>query len=104
MTEIRIDDRYIVWIFYKNHRGEFNWRKIIPHETTFRFASTEYYPVMQYVFDAYDYERAAVRTFAMKNVLQWKSTPPGVNDVQPVSKLVETGQESETPSSSRVCS
>jgi predicted DNA-binding transcriptional regulator YafY len=61
----------VVTIRYTNWRGETADRRIIPHAGTLRFAATDYHPDAQWVFDAWDVDRAAVRTFALASVRAW---------------------------------
>jgi predicted DNA-binding transcriptional regulator YafY len=61
-------DRVAV-IRYTNYRGETTLRRIIPR--AIRFASTEWHPAEQWLLDAYDLDKGAVRTFAMKDILEW---------------------------------
>ena len=61
-----------VWIFYQNHRRELGWRHIRIHEGSFRFGTTEFHPTACWLFDAYDLQKQAERTFVLKDVLQWK--------------------------------
>ncbi len=65
-------DTALVTIRYTNYRGETADRQIVPDERTLRFEATEHHPDPQWVFDAYDTEKGATRTFAMKDVHFWK--------------------------------
>jgi predicted DNA-binding transcriptional regulator YafY len=56
-------------IRYTNWRGETMLRKIIPK--AIRFGSTEWHPEEQWLLDAYDLDRGADRSFAMKDILEW---------------------------------
>ncbi len=69
MTDDRGDANKAVSIRYKNHRGEIAVRVIIPHEI--RFASTSWHPESQWLLDAYDLDRQAIRSFALKDIMEW---------------------------------
>lgn len=55
-----------LWIDYTNHRGERAWREIRP--LAVRFGSSEWHPAQQYLLGAWDVEKGAERTFAMKDI------------------------------------
>lgn len=59
-----------VTITYLNHRGEISDREILPY--TFGFGTTEYYPSEQYLLEAWDFNKNALRTFAMNNIINWR--------------------------------
>lgn len=61
-----------VTIRYTNYRGETADRVIVPEPSTLRFGSTEHHREPQWLFDALDVEKNAVRTFAMKDVHFWR--------------------------------
>src|SRR3954464_3830098 len=65
-------EEQIVTITYLNHRGEIADRQIIPY--TFGLGTTEYYPSMQYLLEAYDLGKKAMRTFAMNNIINWRGS------------------------------
>lgn len=58
-------------ILYTNYRGETARRRIIP--SGLRYGATEYHPEPQWLLDAFDVEKAAHRTFAMRDVREWDS-------------------------------
>ena len=60
----------VVTIRYKNYRGEIADRRIIPK--AIRFASTQWHPEEQWLLDAYDLDKRADRSFAMKDILIWR--------------------------------
>jgi len=62
--------RRIVVIDYTNYRGERSWRRIEPLHL--HFGSNEYHPEPQWLLDAMDVEKRALRSFAMKDVHAWK--------------------------------
>lgn len=62
-----------VWIDYINYRGERAWRFIAPKELV--FDRNEWHPEPQWLLTAWDVEKKAPRTFAMRNILHW--VPPG---------------------------
>lgn len=59
-----------VSIRYRNHRGEVSDRRIVPG--SFRFASSEWHPEPQWLLDAHDLDKGAGRSFALKDVLEWR--------------------------------
>lgn len=59
-----------VTIFYTNYRGETGYRNIVPQKIW--FGSTEWHKEEQWLLDAYDVEKAAIRNFAMKDIGEWK--------------------------------
>ncbi len=61
-----------VIILYTNYRGETALRKITPKKIW--FGKTEYHPEEQWLLDAFDLDKQADRTFAMKDIKEWKVT------------------------------
>jgi len=61
-TEVRID--------YTNHRGQRAERRIVPDHV--EWAEVEWHPGAQWLLIAYDLDRAAYRTFAMKDIHRWE--------------------------------
>ncbi len=59
-----------VKILYTNYKNETAIRTIIPKEL--KYGKTEYHPEEQWLLVAWDYEKQAERTFAMKDVKEWK--------------------------------
>lgn len=59
----------IVVIDYTNHRGERSERRILP--SAIRYAEAEWHPGEQWLMDAFDLEKKADRTFAMKDIHSW---------------------------------
>lgn len=59
----------IVAILYTNHRGETATRRVIPQQI--RFGTSEWYVGEQWFLDAYDLERQANRSFAMRAIRAW---------------------------------
>lgn len=62
-----------VTIVYTNWRGQTDTRRIAPRPGTLRFEATEHHPDPQWVFDAFDLDKKADRTFALKDVHSWKA-------------------------------
>lgn len=67
MTEERT-----VRILYTNYRGETSLRQIVPERI--HFASTEWHPEPQWLLDAFDVDKKATRSFAMKDIRAWITT------------------------------
>lgn len=59
-----------VFIVYRNHRGEVSERKILPR--SLRFGVSLWHPEPQWFLEADDVNKAADRTFALKDILQWR--------------------------------
>lgn len=59
--------RFGVLIGYTNYRGEYSRRKIVPARVW--FGSTEWHPEEQWLLEAYDVEKGAVRDFALRDVV-----------------------------------
>ena len=58
-----------VTIDYTNYRGERSTRKIVPKNIW--FGKTEWHPEEQWLLDAIDIEKDAIRNFAMKDIHSW---------------------------------
>lgn len=54
---------------YTNHRGKTSVRFARP--INFCFGSTEYHPEPQWLMHAFDLDKNAERTFAMKDIKDW---------------------------------
>lgn len=64
-----MDEQKIVRIEYTNWRGETAIRKIIPLRVV--FMATDWHPEEQWLLEAYDCDKGAERSFAMKDVKRW---------------------------------
>ena len=64
------EDQKRIQIHYKNYKGEIAWRNILPGQI--RFASTEHHIEEQWLMDAQDIDKGAQRSFALKDILEWK--------------------------------
>ncbi len=62
--------REIVTIRYHNHRGVVADRNITPR--SIRFGHSEWHPEDQWLLDAFDHDKWAERSFAMKDILSWQ--------------------------------
>jgi predicted DNA-binding transcriptional regulator YafY len=71
MTDL--DEPRFVTIRYRNWRGEVADRRIMPHSIW--FGSTQWHPESQWLLDALDLDRNEVRSFAMKDILEWRAIP-----------------------------
>lgn len=63
------DPRRIVVIDYTNWRGERSQRRIIPLSIT--WANSEWHPDTQWLLEAEDVDKHAIREFAMKDIHSW---------------------------------
>ena len=70
ISETEFNTEQEVTIVYKNHRGETGERRIIPRKLW--FGSTEWHKEDQWLLDALDTGKGAMRGFAMKDILSWK--------------------------------
>jgi predicted DNA-binding transcriptional regulator YafY len=59
----------MVCIDYVNHRGERALRRIIPQRVYFGVVTWHSGP--QWILDAWDCDKAAVRSFALHDIQQW---------------------------------
>jgi len=66
---VLVDTEKIVKILYTNYRGETAVRSIIPHKVW--FGGTDWHPGAQWILDAFDVEKGADRSFALKDVKSW---------------------------------
>ncbi len=60
----------VVTIEYTNYRGERGEREIIPQKIW--FGATDWHPEEQWLLDAHDVAKDALRNFAMKDIHAWK--------------------------------
>jgi predicted DNA-binding transcriptional regulator YafY len=60
------DPAKILTIHYTNHRGESGMRRIVP--SAIRFGRTEWHTREQYLIDAFDVDKQAMRTFAVAEI------------------------------------
>lgn len=58
-----------VRILYTNHRGETRIRHILPERLY--FGCTDWHPEPQWLLDAFDIDKNALRSFAMKDIQTW---------------------------------
>lgn len=84
----RIDPRYVVIIRYTNYRGETANRRIVP--IGIRFGSTEWHPEQQWLLEAFDLDRDATRSFALKDVLEWGPRPAATDRATHMFSAVKT--------------
>ncbi len=64
-TEKHLDGQDVT-IVYTNYRGETAERKIRPIKIW--FGKTEWHPEPQWLLDAFDYDKNAERSFALKDI------------------------------------
>jgi predicted DNA-binding transcriptional regulator YafY len=60
-----------VTIDYTNWRGERGVRRIEPRHI--EFTSSEFHPEQQWLLTAWDIDKGAFRTFAMKDIHSWST-------------------------------
>lgn len=64
-------DKKIVKILYTNWKGVTSYRNIIPESIEFK--ATEWHPEVQWILNAFDVEKNAIRGFALKDIKEWIS-------------------------------
>ncbi len=64
-----------VSIYYKNYRGEFSWRLIKP--VSILWTSNEFHTEEQWLLQAFDVQKQAMRDFALNDILIWGDKPKG---------------------------
>lgn len=67
-----INQQQIVVIDYTNHRGERSERTILPQRMF--FGANEWHTDPQWLVEAMDIEKNALRTFALRDIHSWKTT------------------------------
>lgn len=68
---MELNKEQLITILYTNYRGETAHRHIIPRKI--HFASTKWHPESQWLLNAYDCDRKAERSFAMRDIAEWKN-------------------------------
>lgn len=61
-----------VQILYTNYKGETAHRNIVPERIW--FGATEWHPQAQWLLDAFDLEKNALRNFALKDIHEWSNS------------------------------
>lgn len=61
----------VVTIDYTNHRGERAMRHIRPGRIF--YGKTEWHPEPQWLLKAWDFDKAAIRDFAMSSIHGWRA-------------------------------
>lgn len=64
-----IQPEQVVRILYTNHRGQTAWREVLPLRVEFK--ATEWHPEPQWILQAFDLEKQAEPSFALKDVKRW---------------------------------
>jgi predicted DNA-binding transcriptional regulator YafY len=68
--EVRVPDlATMVHIDYVNYRGERRVRQIVPQRIY--FGDVEWHPGAQWILDAWDVDKAALRSFALGDIRSW---------------------------------
>lgn len=70
MTPIHIPRSELVIFGYTNHRGEHAIRLVRP--IIISHTSNEYHPEQQWILHAFDVDKNALRTFAMRHIIGWR--------------------------------
>lgn len=60
------DDSKVIVMTYTNYRGERSERRVVPERIW--FGSTDWHPGPQWLMDAFDLDREAMRSFAMTDI------------------------------------
>ena len=66
-----MEEKQVVKILYTNWKGETAYRNIIPKNIEFK--STEWHKQEQWILNAFDVDKQADRSFAVKDIREWKS-------------------------------
>ena len=61
-----------VTIRYRNYKGETAWRRIVPQRIW--FGSTRWHPESQWIMEAIDLDKNSLRSFALRDVLEFDSS------------------------------
>jgi predicted DNA-binding transcriptional regulator YafY len=64
-----MEPRESVKIVYTNYRGETAMRHVTPK--SIRFGETEWHRESQWILDAFDHDKNADRSFAIKDIRCW---------------------------------
>jgi predicted DNA-binding transcriptional regulator YafY len=64
-----VDDQAVVEIVYTNYRGATDRRRILPSRLW--FGCTEWHPQPQWLLDAWDLDKRALRSFALCDIAGW---------------------------------
>lgn len=67
-------------IDYTNYKGERSKRLI--HPFNLKFGSNQWHATNQYLLTAWDFEKDAERTFAMKDIHSWNSIPMNLGKIE----------------------
>lgn len=62
--------REVVEIVYTNYRGVRAHRRILPQQIW--FGKNQWHPQDQWLLEAFDLGKQAIRTFSMKNIHSWR--------------------------------
>lgn len=63
----------VVRIRYRNHKGETAVRRIVPYPNRpVEFGSNRWHPTPQWLLYAWDLDKKAERTFALKDIQSWE--------------------------------
>lgn len=68
----RIED-IAIKVLYKNWKGEVNLRAIIP--ISIHYGSTEFHKEDQWLMKVWDVDKKDYRTYALKDIQEWKNFP-----------------------------
>jgi predicted DNA-binding transcriptional regulator YafY len=70
-----------VHIDYTNWKGDRSWRRITPRGI--RFGTTDYHPDACWLLDAFDLDKQAMRSFALKDIHEWVEPVPEIYVPEP---------------------
>jgi predicted DNA-binding transcriptional regulator YafY len=69
------DDQAVVQIIYRNYRGETRTRRIRPSRIW--YGSAEWHTDPQWILDAWDLDKGALRSFAVQDIFRWSAQDDG---------------------------
>lgn len=75
MSEHPFNPEQEVEIAYINWKGDFEVRRIVPHHLF--WGSNEWHKEEQWLLEAYDVDKKAMRTFAMSGIGVWRPRGKG---------------------------
>jgi hypothetical protein len=64
-----ISDKQIVTFTYQNHRDETVMRTAFP--IAIEWKKTKWHPIEQWILEAWDMDKDAMRSFAMEDIREW---------------------------------
>lgn len=70
----------VLRIFYRNYKGERGWRHLVQMTAPY-WGSNEWYPSEQWLMDAFDLDKNAIRTFALNRIQLWGNPVTDIKEI-----------------------